>query len=319
MAKRSRTRRKAPKATSKSTITTAQAINNLEEFLGGEGILVYIQDSLIGPWDVMPIFRLLSEIGKTKRLNLILQSPGGYADDAYKIANLIHEFCEYLTVIVPLKAKSAATILSLGGDQILMSALSELGPCDPMIRVDASIVTPTGLPIKPPAEEETEGGDQERKKRQINALALRDFLEAAGILQTDGQGQVRGYDCEKLLPFCEKGVLNPWLLGDFERSFKQPYQFAENLLTRYMFKSASDALTQASEIARKLTEGYYYHDYPISRREAQELGLTVQDMGDDLQKRVGELMAAYDVMKQEQKLRTIIETSRSYQIFKWAD
>jgi len=316
MTKRPRKRRKAP---SEPTITTAQAIDNLEEFLGGETILVYIQDLTIGPWDVMPIFSLLSEIGKVEKLNLILQSPGGYADDAYKIANLIHEFCEYLTVIIPLRAKSAATILSLAGDQILMSALSELGPCDPMIRVDASIVTPTSLPIKPPAEEETEEGDRERKKRQINALTLRDFLEAAGILQTDAQGQVRGYDCEKLLPFCEKGVLNPWLLGDFERSFKQSYQFTKNLLTRYMFKSVPDALDKASEIARKLTEGYYYHDYPISRREAQELGLTVNDMESDLQNQIGELMAAYDIMKQEQRLRTIIETSRSYRIFKWPD
>lgn len=313
--KRAKTGRNAP---SESTITTGQAIANLEGVLGGEPVLVYVQDSIIGPWDVMPIFSLLSEIGKVEKLNLILQSPGGYADDAYKIANLIHEFCGYLTVVIPLKAKSAATILGLAGNRILMSALSELGPCDPMIRVDASIVTPTSLPIKPP-EEETEEGDQERRKRQINALALRDFLEAAGILQTDEQGHVRGYDCEKLLPFCEKGVLNPWLLGDFERSFKQPYQFVENLLTRYMFKGIPDAFEKASEIARKLTEGYYYHDYPISRREAQELGLTVQDMEGDLQNQIGELMTAYDIMKQEQGLRTIIETSRSYRIFKWPE
>jgi len=268
----------------------------------------------------MPMFSLLSETGRVERLSLILQSSGGYADDAYKIANLIREFCDHLTIIVPLRAKSAATILSLAGNQILMSALSELGPCDPMIRVDASIVTPTSLPIRPPdEEEELEESGRERRKRQINALALRDFLEAAGILQTDDQGRVKGYDCEKLLPFCEKGILNPWLLGDFERSFKQPYQFAENLLCRYMFKGHPDCSDRVPDIARKLTEGFYYHDYPISRREAQELGLVVHDMGTDLQNRIGELMVAYDVMKQEQRLRTVIETSRSYRTFKWAD
>lgn len=305
-------RAKKPKKTSIPTKTTSEAITDLETFLNGEHVLVYIQDASIGPWDVVPIFSSLAELGKISKLNLILDSIGGFADDAFKIANILHESCEELTVIIPFKAKSAATVLSLAGEKILMSPLAELGPCDPMIDVDATLVTPTGLPVKP-QEEESEGA-QKRRKRQINALGLRDFLEMAGILKRDAKGDIQELDCEKLLPFCEKGVLNPWLLGDFERSFKQSRQWVETLLTRYMFKNVPTKLERIPEIAKKLTEGYYYHGYPISRREAQELGLEVYDMPEDLWEHVSQLMAAYDVMKKEQKLYSIIETRLSYHV-----
>jgi hypothetical protein len=294
--------------------TTAQAIGDIEKSLDNQTVLVYIQDASIGPWDVLPIFSLLAEIGKVETLNLVIDSNGGFSDDAYKIATVIHEFCNTLNVMVPFKAKSAATILSLAANTIIMSPLAELGPCDPMINVDEALVKPTGLPIRLPSEEESTG--KGRKQRQINALALRDFLDISGILQKDKEGKVTGYDCDKLLPFCEKGVLNPWLLGDFERSFKQASQWVENLLTLYMFKGNKEKLSRVPEIAHKLTEGYYHHGYPIGRREARDLGLEVIDMPDELWKSTSQLMAAYDVMKNEQDLYTIIETSRSYKIQK---
>lgn len=309
-----------PKKTEKSKTdvrvkSTSEVIRDIERALGNERVVVYVQDFLIGPWDVMPMFTQLSHIGKVNNLNLILDCSGGYSDDAYKIADVIHEFCDSLTVIIPFKAKSAATLLSLAGQKILMGPLSELGPCDPMISVDESLITPSGVPVMP---SETEEDRTKRKKRQMNALALRDFLEVAGILKRNERGEIAGYDCEKLLPFCEKGVLNPWLLGDFERSFKQACQFVENLLKRYMFKDDPDKLAIVPEITHKLAEGYYYHGYPISRREAQEMGLNVIDMPEKLWNQTSELMAAYDTMKRDQNLRTIIETSGSYYIDKWS-
>jgi hypothetical protein len=315
--KKQKAERKTKAETAKKT--TGEAITELEEILDGQRLLVYIQDWVIGPWDVVPIFSLLSEIGKVNNLNLLIDSRGGYPDDAYKIADVIHEFCESLTVIVPFRAKSAATLLSLAGKQILMRPLSELGPCDPMIYVDESLITPTGVPVKSPESSETEEGRSRSRRRQMNALALRDFLEVAGILKRNEEGEITGYDCEKLIPYCEKGVLNPWLLGDFERSFKQSYQFVENLLRRYMFRDNPNKLAKIPGIAHKLAEGYFYHEYPISRREAQEMGLNVIDMPDKLQEQANDLLAAYNTMKKEQKLCTIIETSNSYHIDKWSE
>ncbi len=47
---------------------------------------------------------------------------------------------------------------------------------------------------------------------------------------------------------------------------------------------------KAEEIARKLTEGYYTHDYPITFEEAKELGLPVKD---EIPPEVYELMELY--------------------------
>lgn len=308
-----------PRKVKEDTKTTKQAIQDIEKALDNSRVIVFIEDLSIGPWNVMPIYSLLATIGKVDKLNLILDSSGGYADDAYKISGVLHEFCNSLTVIVPFKAKSAATILSLAGNEILMSPLGELGPCDPMITVDESLITPAGFPITPTAN--GEGGEEvkSRKKRQMNALALRDFLEASGILQKDKEGKITGYDCEKLIPFCVKGVLNPWLLGDFERSSKQSHQFVENLLTRYMFRDDPSKSTLIPDISHKLCEGYYYHGYPISRREAHEMGLTVHDLPDEPWKLISELWSAYNLMKIEQKLHSIIESSDSHYIEKYRD
>ncbi|MFC1972666.1 hypothetical protein ACFLVE_04615 [Chloroflexota bacterium] len=86
-----------------------------------------------------------------------------------------------------------------------------------------------------------------------------------------------------------------------------------------MFKGNTESDSIVAEIAHKLTEGYYYHGYPISRREAQELGLQVEDIPDALWGSISELMAAYDIMKKEQNLISIIETTRSYRISKRPD
>jgi len=47
---------------------------------------------------------------------------------------------------------------------------------------------------------------------------------------------------------------------------------------------------KAEEIAKKLTEGYYTHDYPITFEEAKELGLPVKD---EIPPEVYELMELY--------------------------
>lgn len=110
------------------TKPASEAIRDIERSLGNGSVLIYIQDLAIGTWDVIPIFSQLSHLGKVSNLNLILDSIASYPDDAYKIANVMHEFCDSLTVIIPFKAKSAATLLSLAGQTIVMGPLSELGP-----------------------------------------------------------------------------------------------------------------------------------------------------------------------------------------------
>jgi ClpP class serine protease len=47
----------------------------------------------------------------------------------------VHSRCRRLVVVVPDQAKSAATLIALGADEILMGPASDLGPIDPQIEL----------------------------------------------------------------------------------------------------------------------------------------------------------------------------------------
>ncbi|MBU4566978.1 MAG: hypothetical protein KKE29_19850 [Proteobacteria bacterium] len=78
-----------------------------------------------------------------KGLALICSSPGGLSLTAERIINICRAYSGTGTydVIVPSKAKSAATVICFGAEKIIMSKTSELGPIDPQIVLDTSIGT----------------------------------------------------------------------------------------------------------------------------------------------------------------------------------
>ena len=217
--------------------SAGDAIKEIED-LTGHRVVAYVSRRSLGPWDILPFYRLLAGIGYQEELSIIVQSPGGYPDDAFKLATVIHEFGERITFIVPSYANSAATLLCLSGNQILMGPVSELSPTNPMMSVDQRLITPTVM---------EPGGSQDRREwtesptRRMAAHALRDFLIAAGVLTSEGD-----YDPEKLSVYMTRGILNPFLLGDFERSGKIALQYAQNLLRGYMFDGGRRASIKGS-------------------------------------------------------------------------
>jgi len=74
-----------------------------------------------------------------KDIILFLRSDGGSAESAYLISQLCNKSKKNKFIVsIPAQAKSAATLLSFGADEIHMGPMSELGPID--IQVD-------GLPL----------------------------------------------------------------------------------------------------------------------------------------------------------------------------
>ena len=61
-------------------------------------------------------------------LEILIHSPGGHADPAYKLMRFFRRKAKKINVIVPLVAKSAATLMCLAADTIYMGELAELGP-----------------------------------------------------------------------------------------------------------------------------------------------------------------------------------------------
>ena len=104
----------------------------------GRTLLCYVSRGSIDEPDTYHLTRLLEAIDQRERITLLLDSPGGDVDAAEKFVHLLREVCESpsdsmpaLEVVVPRRAKSAATLIALGADRIVMSDSSELGPIDP--------------------------------------------------------------------------------------------------------------------------------------------------------------------------------------------
>lgn len=69
--------------------------------------------------------------GQTRdQIDFIINSPGGSPADAYRIIRTLRNAFDQVNIIIPFWAKSAATLLSLGGHQVIMDEFGEFGPLD---------------------------------------------------------------------------------------------------------------------------------------------------------------------------------------------
>lgn len=90
---------------------------------------------LIHPDSITLFAELLHAADPSKELHLLLRSPGGDGEVAIRLARMAQASCARFVVVVPDIAKSAATILALGADEIIMGPPSDLGPIDPQVLV----------------------------------------------------------------------------------------------------------------------------------------------------------------------------------------
>jgi hypothetical protein len=107
--------------------------------LRGRDVLVYASDFNKGnapisiiPADFLPFKDQLSYV-KTKEIDIIIETPGGIAETVEDMIDMIRSRYERLGIIIPGMAKSAGTIFSMAGDEILMSDTSALGPIDAQV------------------------------------------------------------------------------------------------------------------------------------------------------------------------------------------
>lgn len=118
-------------------------IKLLQEMEGAEhnngqrknAVVAHIAREAITSTDVPILGSVLRSVGDVDVLNLILQSPGGEGTCVEKVVSLCRAQCKKFRVIIPNEAKSAATMIALGADEIVMGPCSELGPIDAQIPV----------------------------------------------------------------------------------------------------------------------------------------------------------------------------------------
>lgn len=77
--------------------------------------------------DILAVADQLENLNNPK-LDVILETPGGSGEVAEDIVKLLRKKFKEIAFIVPGVAKSAGTIITMAGDEILMEPASALGP-----------------------------------------------------------------------------------------------------------------------------------------------------------------------------------------------
>ncbi len=71
--------------------------------------------------------------GKRKAIAIFLTTPGGQAEVAEKLVEVVRAHYELVYFVVPVAALSAGTVFCMSGDKIYMDYSSSLGPIDPQV------------------------------------------------------------------------------------------------------------------------------------------------------------------------------------------
>jgi ATP-dependent protease ClpP protease subunit len=94
------------------------------------------RDRSLSHQDVLPFVNMLKSMVPITDLDLVVISPGGDGTAAETMLDLCRKYCGgKLRIVVPLYGKSAATLLALGADEIVMGETSELGPIDAQVMI----------------------------------------------------------------------------------------------------------------------------------------------------------------------------------------
>jgi len=111
----------------KHLLTIAQRHNLAEEY---QILYLYEPNSSIKQAMVDRIYNAIPD-DNNKPILLVLHNHGGRIEPAFLISKTCKELSPKFVVTIPRKAKSAATLIALGGNEIHMGPMSELGPIDP--------------------------------------------------------------------------------------------------------------------------------------------------------------------------------------------
>ena len=205
-----------------------------------------------------PFVDLLEQIGPISRISLILHTNGGHTLAAWRIVNLIRMFCDDLEVMIPSKALSAGTLISMGANRVIMTKQAALGPIDPSVN----------NPLNPRADI---GGGQ-IKPVPVSVENVRGYLDAAREeLKIKGESELAAV----LMNLTEH--IHPLVLGEIFRSQAQIRFLAKKLLP---IQVEDDEKIES--IIDFLCADSGSHDYTINRREAAELGLNIEKPSDAL-------------------------------------
>lgn len=238
-------------------------LNKIGEKLQGKVVTYYTTNAIVGD-DVKYFYAHLRDIGFQDKLFFILYSKGGDGMSAYRIASLLKSFCKELIIIIPEAAASAATMLTLAGDEIMMTPLSYL------TAVDTSLVHP----LNP----------KDANNAPVS-LELEEIRRAVEVLTSDKSDKDETDVYKTIFNY-----VHPAAFGSIKRSSNLSQMLCEDILSLRNDKAEKK---YASNLIDKLNREYPAHGYPITRQKAKALGLPVVDSTPDLDSLLWKLLNVY--------------------------
>ncbi len=188
-------------------------------------------------------------------VDVLIHSTGGDPLTAWKLMSLLRERFTDVSVLVPYMAFSAATIFSLGADQIFMHPHASLGPIDPQIQMRQADGT-------------------------VRVFAYEDVGAFLRFLESDVQISEQAHISSVVERLFQ--VADPLNIGAAKRASELSADIGERLL--HMHMKGEDDNGRARQIAENLNKAFFAHGDAVSRGRAKELQLKIADSDPALEK-----------------------------------
>jgi hypothetical protein len=214
--------------------------------------------------DVSALFEMVKDWEVQDKIYLFIKSDGGDGKASLRIINLLRQHTHQLIAVIQGDCASAATMLALGADEILMGPLAFLSAVDTSITHDLSPVD---------------------KNNNLVSVS-QDELSRVLNLWNREHGQTNPY--QDLYQY-----IHPLVFGAVDRAGSLSIKLCTDILSYHM-----DDAEKASEISRHLNSDYPSHGYPITLREAQRIGLNAKPLTKELNDLFSELNSLYSQMGQ---------------------
>lgn len=195
--------------------------------------------------DVIPEFikQVRAIDSAQNEIDLLIISYGGDPTVAYRIISILRERFKKIGVLLPYTAYSAATLISLGADEIVMHPFSNLGPVDPQLT----------------------HRKQNQEQIQFGSEDLRNYIDFVrhDVGLSDQEQMQKSFEI-----ICREVGAVP--IGVAKRSAQLALSMGEKLLSMHMSDN-----NKAKTIAETLNKSFYHHGYPLGRTEAKKMGLPI--------------------------------------------
>lgn len=225
------------------------------------------------PLDLVHAVRVRNELKDQQldEIDVVINSGGGSIHAAYQIAEVVRMHAKQVIACVPFYAKSAATLLCIAADTIVLDELAQLGPLDTQILEDRKGGKGEYVSALNPFKtlEQLQKFALETLDVSVKMMVIR-----SGMDLDDCLGHATTFVRTTTEPLF--GRLNAEKLGEYSRALSVGKEYGDRLLRRF----AGWDEGKREEVLEKLVHGYPSHDFIIDYQELQELGFKAELFND---------------------------------------